>query len=74
MYNRLISKMTNYFSEVGFIFYSKACDYSGIYEITKDDIFMYYNLLKSKEIYLPEKISKNKLNACCCFYLVKENA
>ena len=74
MYNRLISKMTNYFSEVGFIFYSKACDYSGIYEITKDDIFMYYNLLKSKEIYLPEKISKNNHLACCLFYLAKENA
>ena len=72
MYAKMISKMTNHFSEVGCIFYSKACDHSGIYEITKDDILMYYKLLKSEELHLPEKISKNNHLACCLFYLAKE--
>ena len=64
--------MTSHFSEVGCIFYSKACDHSGVYEITKDDILMYYKLLKSEELHLPEKISKNNHLACCLFYLAKE--
>ena len=72
MYAKIISKMTSHFSEVGCIFYSKACDHSGVYEITKDDILMYYKLLKSEELHLPEKISKNNHLACCLFYLAKE--
>ena len=72
MYDKLITKMVNNFSEVGSIFQSKACNYSGLYEITEEDIMMYYKLLKSNNFTLPEKINKNNHLACCLFYLAKE--
>ena len=74
MYERLVKKMTNNFSKQGSIIYSEACDYSGIYPITKDDIKMYYSLLESedkKEI--PSNISITNHIACCLFYLSKES-
>ena len=73
MYKNLITKMTNHFSELGSIIYSKACDYSELYPITKDDIMMYYNLLNSEEASLPKNISKDNHIACCLFYLTKED-
>ena len=73
MYENLITKMTNHFSELGSLIYSKACDYSGLYPITKDDILMYYNILNSNEISLPEKVSRNNHISCCLFYLTKDN-
>ena len=72
MYDKLVTKMINNFSEVGSIFQSKACNYSGIYEITKEDIMMYYKLLKSNNFTPPAKICKNNHIACCLFYLAKE--
>ena len=73
MYNKLMTKMTKHFSELGSIIYSKACDYSNLYPITKDDIMMYYNLLNSEELSLPKNVDKNNHIACCLFYLTKEN-
>ena len=73
MYNKLITKMINNFSEVGSIFQSKACNYSGIYEISEEDIMMYYKLLKSDNFTPPSKLCKNNHIACCLFYLAKEN-
>ena len=73
MYDKLITKMINNFSEVGSIFQSKACNYSGIYEISEEDIMMYYKLLKSNNFTLPSKVCKNNHIACCLFYLTKEN-
>ena len=72
MYGKLITKMINHFSEIGSIIYSKACDYSGLHEITIDEIMMYYTLLISEEVSLPQKVSKNNHIACCLFYLTKE--
>lgn len=72
MYGKLITKMTNHFSDIGSIIYSKACDYSGIYEITIDEIMMYYSLLNSEGVSLPQKVSKNNHIACCLFYLARE--
>ena len=73
MYTNLINKMVNHFSELGSILYSKACDYSGMYQITKDDIMMYYELLNSEEnISIPENICKNNHLSCCIYYLTKE--
>ena len=75
MYTNLINKMVNHFSELGSILYSKACDYSGMYQITKDDIMMYYELLNSEEnICLPENVCKNNHLSCCLYYLTKEDA
>ena len=73
MYDKLITKMINNFSEVVSIFQSKACNYSGIYEISEEDIMMYYKLLKSNNFTLPSKVCKNNHIACCLFYLTKEN-
>ena len=73
MYVKLIKKMTNHFSELGSIIHSKACDSSGLYEITKDDIKMYYEILNSVDISLPPKVSKNNHIACCLYYMTKDN-
>ena len=73
MYSNLIKKMINNFSELGCIMFSKACDYSQINKISKDDVLMYYNLLNSKEKIIPEKISLNNHVACCLYYLAKDN-
>ena len=73
MYTKFISKMNNHFSNLGSILYSKACDYSGIYPISKDDIMIYYELLNTDEVVFPENISKNNHIACCLYYLTKEN-
>ena len=73
MYSRLIDKMTRFFSELGSIMYSKACKYSGLYPITKDDILMYYNVLNTENITFPPKLSVNNHISCCLFYLAKDN-
>ena len=73
MYSRLIDKMTRFFSELGSIMYSKACKYSGLYPITKDDILMYYNVLNTDNITFPPKLSVNNHISCCLFYLAKDN-
>ena len=73
MYVKLIKKMTNHFSELGSIIHSKACDSSGLYEISKDDIKMYYEILNSTDVSLPPKISKNNHIACCLYYMTKDN-
>ena len=72
MYDKLITKMVRNFSEVGSIFQSKACNYSGIYKISEEDIMMYYKLLNSNNFTPPAKICKNNHIACCLFYLAKE--
>ena len=73
MYGRLIKKMTNHFSELGSIIHSKACDSSGLYEITKDDVKMYYEILNTNNISLPPKVAKNNHIACCLYYMTKDN-
>ena len=73
MYSRLIDKMTRFFSELGSIMYSKACKYSVLYPITKDDILMYYNVLNTENITFPPKLSVNNHISCCLFYLAKDN-
>ena len=74
MYDKLITKMTNNFSLLGSIMHSKACEYSRFYPITKDDIYMYYNLLKSEDKkHIPSKISINNHLSCCLFYLAKDS-
>ena len=50
--------MTNHFSELGSIIYSKACDYSSNFPISKDDIKMYYEELISNDVFFPEKVSR----------------
>ena len=65
--------MTRFFSELGSIMYSKACKYSGLYPITKDDILMYYNVLNTENITFPPKLSVNNHISCCLFYLAKDN-
>ena len=73
MYSKLIDKMTNFFSDVGSIMYSKACKYSGLYPITKDDILMYYKVLNSDNVSFPPKLSVKNHKSCCLFYLAKDN-
>jgi hypothetical protein len=65
--------MTNHFSELGNLIYSKACDYSELYPITKDDIMMYYKLLTEEDSNIPENISKKNHISCCLYYLTKYN-
>jgi hypothetical protein len=65
--------MTNHFSELGSLVYSKACDYSELYPITKDDIMMYYKLLTEDDSNIPENISKKNHISCCLYYLTKYN-
>ena len=73
MYNKLISKMTNHFSELGSIMYSKACDYSAIHPISKDDIKMYYEVLNLSDVTFPEKVSRRNHLTCCLYYLSKDD-
>lgn len=73
MYSKLIDKMTRFFSEIGSVIYSKACKYSGISSITKDDILMYYKILNSDNVTFPPNLSINNHIACCLFYLAKNN-
>ena len=73
MYANFIKKMTNHFSELGNLIYSKACDYSELYPITKDDIMMYYKLLTEEDSNIPENISKKNHISCCLYYLTKYN-
>ena len=73
MYANFIKKMTNHFSELGNLIYSKACDYSELYPITKDDIMMYYKLLTEDDSNIPENISKKNHISCCLYYLTKYN-
>ena len=73
MYSRLITKMTNHFSELGSIIFSKSCDYYNLNPISTDDINMYYSVLTEEDIQLPEKVSKNNHIACCLYYLTKQN-
>ena len=72
MCSKLITKMKNHFSELGSIMYSKVCDYSSNFPISKDDIKMYYEELISKDAFFPEKISRRNHLACCLYYLSKD--
>ena len=65
--------MTNHFSELGSIIFSKSCDYYNLNPISTDDINMYYSVLTEEDIQLPEKVSKNNHIACCLYYLTKQN-
>ena len=65
--------MTNHFSELGSIMYSKACDYSSNFPISKDDIKMYYEELISNDIFFPEKVSRRNHLTCCLYYLSKDD-
>ena len=51
--------------------YSKACKYSGLYQITKDDILMYYKVLNTDGVSYPPKLSVKNHIACCLFYLAQ---
>ena len=73
MHSKLITKMTNHFSELGSIIYSKACDYSSNFPISKDDIKIYYEELISKEVFFPEKVSRRNHLTCCLYYLSKDD-
>ena len=74
MYDKIIKKMTNYFSDLGSIIHSKACDYFGLYkEISKDEIKIYYEILNSDDVTFPPKVSRNNHIACCLYYMSKEN-
>ena len=72
MYDSLISKMVEHFSEEGSILYGKACDFSKINPISLDNIEKYYDLLCSGEI-LPENLIKKNHKLCCLFYLGRKN-
>ena len=72
MYDSLIVKMRNYFSDNGLILYSKANDYSKITQISLDEIEMYYDILCSDEI-IPPYISRDNHKMCCLYYLAKED-
>ena len=74
MYNKLISKMTSHFSELGSIMYSKACDYSAFYPISKEDIKMYYEVLNANDVSFPENVSRRNHLTCCLYYLSKEDS
>lgn len=73
MYDRLIAKMTNHFSELGSIMYSKSCDYSGFYAVSKDDIKMYYEVLNLNDSSLPKNVSRRNHLTCCLYYLSKDD-
>ena len=73
MHSKFITKMTNHFSELGSIIYSKACDYSSNFPISKDDIKMYYEVLISNDVFFPEKISRRNHLTCCLYYLSKDD-
>lgn len=53
--------------------YSKACDYSEIYPISKDDIKMYYEVLNLNDVSFPEKVSRRNHLTCCLYYLSKDD-
>ena len=72
MYDSLINKMTEHFSEVGSILFSKACDFSKLHDISIEDIEMYYDILCSDEP-IPANIIRRNHKMCCLFYLSKEN-
>ena len=72
MYDSLINKMDEHFSDIGSILYSKACDFSKLHDISIEDIEMYYDLLCSKESF-PENINRKNHKMCCLYYLSKDN-
>ena len=72
MYDSLINKMTEHFSEVGSILFGKACDFSKLHDISIEDIEMYYDILCSDEP-IPPNIVRRNHKMCCLFYLSKEN-
>ena len=71
MYDSLINKMTEHFSEVGSILFGKACDFSKLHDISIEDIEMYYDILCSDEP-IPPNIVRRNHKMCCLFYLSKE--
>ena len=73
MYSRLIKKMTNHFSEMGSIVFSKSCDFYNLNPISTDDINMYYSVLTQENVEFPSRVSKKNHIACCLYYLTKEN-
>ena len=74
MYDNLIAKMTNHFSSIGSILYSKACDYEGLYPITENDINIYYELLNSTtQVTFPQGLSIKNHILCSLYYLTKQD-
>ena len=70
MYDDLISKMTEHFSDIGSILYSKALDFFNNNTISTEDVEMYYDLLCSDES-IPQNINRRNHKMCCLFYLSK---
>ena len=71
MYESHINKMTLHFSSLGSITFCKACDNEGLYPITKNDVMIYYDILNSENVTLPQNISKSNQIQCCLYYLTK---
>ena len=72
VYDDLICKMTEHFTDIGSILYSKAYDFFNNNPISNEEVEMYYDLLCSDEI-LPENINKRNHKMCCLFYLSKDD-
>ena len=72
MYDSLISKMVDHFSEIGLIIYSKSKDFTKTQEISIEDIEMYYDILCSEDI-IHENINRKNHKMGCLYYLSKDN-
>jgi hypothetical protein len=70
MYDDLILKMKDHFTDIGSILYSKAYDFFKNNPISNEDIEIYYELLCSDEN-IPQNINKRNHQMCCLFYLSK---
>ena len=73
MYDNLISKMTEYFSEIGLILNSKALNYFEKSSVLMEDIEMYYDYLCSDEI-IPQNINRRNHKMCCLYYLSENDS
>ena len=73
MYDNLISKMTEYFSEIGLILKSKALNYFKKSSVLMEDIEIYYDYLCSDEI-IPQNINKRNHKMCCLYYLSENDS
>ena len=70
MYDDLILKMKEHFTDIGSILYSKAYDFFKNNPISTEDIEIYYEFLCSDET-IPQNINKRNHQMCCLFYLSK---
>ena len=72
MYESLINEMVEHFSEEGLILYSKACDFSKLFNTSMEDIEMYYDILCSDEE-ISKNIERDNHKMCCLYYLSKKD-